>query len=65
MIKLHKYLEGTYLSAYHNTLTLKSQDHMSSTTMVLTLIIKTLLMHFITQLNNASWMPKFKLYKWF
>ena len=49
-----------------NTLTLKLQDHMSrKKIIVLTLIIKTLLMHLVSQLNNMSWMPKFKLYKWF
>ena len=45
MTKLHKDLYGTYLSNYHNTLTLKSQDHMSSTMTVLILITETLLMH--------------------
>ena len=33
---------------------------MSSNIRVLTLIIKKLLMHLATQLNNMSWMPKFK-----
>ena len=38
---------------------------MSSNLIVLTHIIKALLIHLATQLNNMAWMPKFKIYKWF